>query len=210
MRLVRSLITWKSFALVLVVLALWLAGLIAYSTQVPSSVSDQTTRTDAIVALTGGSGRVSTGIDLLAADMADQLFISGTGRDVNAEDLISRERPDRDTLLTRMSVGAEAESTWGNATETAEWAKQNGIRSMRVVTAAYHMPRSLKELRHAMPNMRIIAHPVFPEQVKKDWWRNPGSAGLLAREYTKYLLASLRLWSTDTLSFSNSEGAKPQ
>ena len=56
------------------------------------------------------------------------------------------------------------------------------------------MPRALSELRYAMPGVEIVAHPVFPEQVKADWWRYPGTASLLAREYTKYLLSTVRMW----------------
>lgn len=190
----------NTLVLFFLALLLWLSGLMSYAGMVPTSVLDSTTKTDAIVALTGGSGRISTGIDLLAAGLADHLFISGTGPAVSAEDLIGTDRPDRQTLLNRTSIGAEAENTTGNATETAGWARENGVKSIRLVTAAYHMPRSLRELEQAMPDIRIIPHPVFPDQVKMDWWRNPGSAGLLGREYTKYLLAGTRLWLTETFS----------
>ena len=64
---------------------------------------------------------------------------------------------------------------------------------MRLVTAAYHMPRSLIEFRNTMPDVQIITHPVFPSQVKLDaWWRWPGTAGLIFVEYSKYLVARIR------------------
>jgi hypothetical protein len=41
--------------------------------------------------------------------------------------------------------------------------------------------------------MRIIANPVFPEQVKQaNWWAWPGTAMLIVGEYHKYLAAVLR------------------
>lgn len=202
----------RALLLFAVALLLWLIGLILYARDVPTTVKDTTTKVDAIVALTGGSGRIAAGIDLLAAGMAEQLFISGTGPMVSAADLIREDRPDRETLLKRMSIGAEAEDTTGNAIETAAWARANGVTSIRLVTAAYHMPRSLLELEQAMPNIRIIPHPVFPDQVKMDWWRYPGSAGLLSREYTKYLLANLRLWfaAITTTQSDGSMEAKPE
>jgi hypothetical protein len=55
------------------------------------------------------------------------------------------------------------------------------------------MPRSLLEFSRAMPEMRIIANPVFPENVKQErWWAWPGTAMLILAEYTKYLLALAR------------------
>ena len=59
-----------------------------------------------------------------------------------------------------------------------------------MVTGAYHMPRSLLEFRRAMPGAVLIAHPVFPTHVKlSQWWRWPGTASLVATEYSKYLMS---------------------
>lgn len=211
MSLFKSSYVRAATVLAAVLILLWFVGLNSYAESVPNSVLDKTSQTDAIVVLTGGSGRISTGIDLLSGGMAERLFISGTGPFVSAKDLVGPERPNRASLLARMSTGAEAEDTLGNATETAAWVNQNGITSIRLVTAAYHMPRSLRELAQAMPDVVIVPHPVFPDQVKMDWWRHPGSAGLLSREYAKYLITSLRLWVTQGLNGETpkSSGAKP-
>lgn len=204
-----SSLAWKAAALLVALGLPLLAGLVSYGEKIPTSISDTTTQTDAIVALTGGSGRINAGIDLLGAGMANHLFVSGTGPQVSVEDLVKSDHPNRNALIDQMSIGAEAEDTSGNATETAAWARNNDITSIRLVTAAYHMPRSLLEFTEAMPEIAIIPHPVFPTQVKMDWWRHPGSAGLLGREYLKYLLASARLWVTDILDTkeSNKNGA---
>ena len=68
--------------------------------------------------------------------------------------------------------------------------------SLRLVTASYHMPRSLLLFRRTMPEVRIAPHPVFPGHVHlDDWWRWPGTARLLASEFNKYVasLVTLRL-----------------
>ena len=54
------------------------------------------------------------------------------------------------------------------------------------------MRRSLLEFHAAMPAVRIVPHAVFPATVKTDWWRWPGTASLIAREYTKFVLAWTR------------------
>ena len=65
--------------------------------------------------------------------------------------------------------------------------------SSRLVTAWYHMPRSLLEFGRAMPEIDIVAHPVFPDQVKQEhWWAQRGTALLLVSEYVKYLGALAR------------------
>jgi hypothetical protein len=55
------------------------------------------------------------------------------------------------------------------------------------------MPRSLLEFDRAMPGIEIVAHPVFPEQVKQGhWWIWRSTAALLVNEYIKYLAALSR------------------
>ena len=77
--------------------------------------------------------------------------------------------------------------------KTAEWARREGIGSLRLVTANYHMPRSLIEFRRALPGVAIVPHPVFPDRFKdREWWRWPGTLALMVREYDKYLLALAR------------------
>ena len=62
-----------------------------------------------------------------------------------------------------------------------------------MVTAAYHMPRSLLELGLVLPDSVLLAHPVFPPQVRLDsWWASPGTAVLVAKEFGKYLLSLAR------------------
>ena len=90
-----------------------------------------------------------------------------------------------------ISVGYWADDTAGNAAETAGWVNERGFQSIRLVTASYHMPRSLIEFRHAMPAIRIIPHPVYPPRFKRSrWWLWPGTAALLASEFNKYMIAT--------------------
>lgn len=181
----------------------WVFGLVWYAQQVPDSVLNQTKKTDAIVVLTGGSERIDTGLDLLARNLASQLFISGVAPNVTVTDLLSIDLQSSADLTERITTGSEAEDTPGNAVESARWIRLNNVTSIRLVTAAYHMPRALYEFRHAIPEVQIIPHPVFPDQVKKDWWRYPGTASLLAREYSKHLLSVIRLWLISTTDASD-------
>ncbi|MFA7431642.1 MAG: YdcF family protein [Rhodospirillaceae bacterium] len=179
----------------LVVLALWLPGLVWFSASMPQEVPDTATRTEAVVVLTGGSERLRTSLTLIEADAADLLFVSGVHPGTTLDVLLAEVRP---TLAAevrdRIELGHVAADTVGNAIETAVWVRERGLKSLRLVTASYHMPRSLLEFRAALPDVVIVPHPVFPENVKQgEWWRYPGTTLLFATEYTKYLVAHLRL-----------------
>ena len=175
--------------------AVWGAGLVWFAAAIPDTVADPNTRTDAIVVLTGGSERIETGVKLLAQGLAERLYISGVGGPAKTTELIARAT-NEPQLGARIALGT-AVNTPGNAMETAAWVHAQGIGSIRLVTAAYHMRRSLLELSTAMPGVAIIPHPVFPATVKSDWWRWPGTASLIAREYTKFAVT----WAHHELGF---------
>jgi uncharacterized SAM-binding protein YcdF (DUF218 family) len=191
---------WKSaFGILGLGAAAWAGGLMWFASTIPSDVPDPTRRTDAIVALTGGAERIETGVQLLAQGLAGRLFVSGAGEDVQTSDILGRSSPISPELAANVTIGKSAVDTPGNAVETAAWVRGLNMRSIRLVTAAYHMRRSLLEFHAAMPEVEIVPHAVFPAHVKEDWWRWPGTASLIAREYTKYLLT----WARNSLDPRN-------
>ncbi len=183
-----------------IALAAWVGGLFVFAAQIPKSVKVSAEETDAIVVLTGGTLRLEQGLALLAQGFAKKLFVSGVHRGVDVRQLLKLSRQSPQALDCCITLGYSADHTTGNASETAEWMRAQGYRSMRLVTASYHMPRSLAEFHHAMPTETILPHPVFPANVKlDDWWRWPGTAGLIAGEYNKYLVAVVRHWAIDLM-----------
>ena len=185
---------WRAFRPVVSVVAgcclLGLAGLLWFAT--PPSADTRAEATDAIVVLTGGSLRVQSGIDLLREGKGRKLFVSGVNQQVDLDDLLGLSGHAPEWALCCIVLGHEADDTFGNAQETAKWIRRQGFRSLRLVTAWYHMPRSLLEFDRAMPEIDIVAHPVFPDQVKQRWWASRGTAALLVNEYVKYLGALTR------------------
>lgn len=185
--------TRRIVAVPLVLLALWIAGLIWYAEDIPRAVDDAATETDAVVVLTGGSGRLDVGFQLLTDGHAKKLFISGVAREVNTEELIRLYGQGRsDEFRCCVAIGHAAGDTAGNARETAQWMAEEGFSSLRLVTASYHMRRSLLEFRRAMPHVTMIPHPVFPGGFRAgEWWRWPGTLNLLISEYSKFLAAAV-------------------
>lgn len=172
--------------------SLWGIGLFRFADEIPDQVTEPQTVTDAIVVLTGGSRRLGTGLDLLSRDFAERLFVSGVYQGLDVRRLLQILKRNPGELERRIGIG-NAVNTAGNATETAVWVRDHEIASLRLVTAAYHMPRSLLEFRQAMAETKIIPHPVFPENVKQSrWWAWPGTASLIVSEYNKLMFAWLR------------------
>ncbi len=179
-------LVFSIFALV----AIWTLGLTWFVSTVPTRQVEDKTKTDAIIVLTGGTGRLEVGLQLLAEGYAKLLFISGVARGVDVQALLRLVRRKPDDFACCIAVGYRADNTAGNAVETTQWIKKNKLTSLRLVTASYHIPRSLYEFHRAMPDISIIPHPVFPPQFKRDnWWRWLGTARLLASEFNKYLIA---------------------
>jgi uncharacterized SAM-binding protein YcdF (DUF218 family) len=174
---------------------LWLGGLLTFAAELPRQVADPDRTTDGIVVLTGGAARLGTGLDLLAAGKAKRMFISGVHPGTSKGVLRQLVEPAaRDKIDCCVDLGFAAANTFGNAIETADWVTANGYKSLRVVTANYHMPRSLIELHRRLPNVELVPNPVSPEQFKlADWWAWPGTAYLLAEEFDKYLAALIAL-----------------
>ena len=74
----------------------------------------------------------------------------------------------------------------GNAEETADWTAEHHFHSLIVVTAAYHMPRSLRVFSSLMPHVKLIAYPVEVESFST-FWSHPRKLEMLHFEYLKYL-----------------------
>lgn len=152
-----------------------------------------TPRTDAIVVVTGGAQRVGDAMGLLGAERGERLLISGVNEKTGREELAKLNPASRDLLACCVDLDYRARNTIGNAIEARRWVRRHGFRSLLVVTSNYHMPRTLAEFAHAMPDIRLVAHPVVTEHIDTaGWWNRWSAIKILAPEYAKYLVARLR------------------
>jgi len=177
-----------------IVASIWVYGLVKFVNLIPRDVTDVESFTDAVVVLTGGSMRLETGLKLLRDGHGKKLFISGVHRGVEVKELLNVGRSSSEKKIDCcVTLGYRADNTVGNARETAIWMREEGFSSLRLVTASYHMPRSVEEFRDVFPDLVIVDHPVFPSHVKTDdWWRWPGTTILIIGEYHKFLISRAR------------------
>ena len=143
---------------------------------------------DAIVVLTGGPGRVATGVSLLEVGSGERLLISGINPGSPVADIASAAGASEALFNCCVDVDADAADTIGNAAETAIWARARGYDSLIVVTSDYHMPRALLELQAAMPDTRLVAHAVAARAP----WSAPDEARRWLTEYMKYAAVYVR------------------
>lgn len=175
---------------------LWFVGFWAFNYHINHYPKPSDEKTEAIIALTGGKNRIAEAVELLNQGKADKLFISGVEKNISLQDIERRKdvviKTKREILL-----GNGATNTVENAIETTEWLRKNNISSIRLVTSNYHIPRSLEEFYAKKPDLKIIIHPVYSENIAKKWWKNPGSFLLIASEYNKFLY----VWLSRRLNF---------
>jgi uncharacterized SAM-binding protein YcdF (DUF218 family) len=163
---------------------------------------------DGIVVLTGGEDRLPAAVKLLEEHKGQRLLISGVHQETTRKKLIENTGADP-TLFANVDLGRSASNTIGNASETAAWAAENKYQSIIVVTASYHMPRTLVELEAVSPEVRFVPYPVFPDGMKlEEWWSDPQTTGVLVAEYGKYLASVVRV--NAAAAFGVEDAAAPE
>lgn len=191
----RFLKHWPPVTLaVIFFLVVFIAGFASFSEKINRLKPPVPPRAaDGIIVLTGGYARLETGLRLLEDGKGRRLLISGvnpkTGRDV----LIRATHADPQLFECCVDLGREAVNTIGNAEESAEWVAKNKYRRVFIVTNAYHMPRSLSELKRKMPDIELIPYPVEQNSGEAEsWWQFFEWLRILMMEYIKFLSVSIR------------------
>lgn len=181
------------FYLLLFLAGLCLVAFLYFADQVASLQPPENPKADAIVVLTGGFQRIDQAVELLKSGAGQRLLISGVHPTTTSSQIRRNTQSPADLFACCVDLGRDAIDTIGNANETAGWIRNNGYRTILVVTNNYHMPRSLLELRRANPGIRFIAYPVVNSDLKStNWLRNPMVLKSILSEFVKFSIASVR------------------
>lgn len=166
---------FAAFMLIYLVGFLWFAALL------PQPLGAE--RSNAVIVLTGGPGRIERGLAVVRSGEAKEMFVSGVAREVTGDEFAAQFGIDDATMECCVTLGYAAVDTRSNAKEAAQWVQERGHRAVRLVTTDYHMRRALSEVGDTMPSQVAILPDAVPS--------NPALTTLFA-EYNKHL-ASL-LW----------------
>ncbi len=172
-------------------IVLWVSGFFVFTASIyymsePKIIDS----IDGAIVLTGGSNRVSKGLDLMADKKISNLLVSGVHKDVDIQDIMKLWGKTDGIPPCCITLGREADNTIGNAEEARKWIEFSGIKGVYLITANYHMPRALLEFNHKIPDVKIVPYPVKPENFdirKSSFWRTDFI------EYHKLLMTLLRI-----------------
>ena len=142
-------------------------------------------KTDAIIVITGGEGRIEHAVDMLGQGKGKRLLIAGADPLVTKDDLVRRLKGRRKLMICCVDLGSESVDTRSNAEEARRWLAKKNYRSARLITSDWHMRRAAFEFTRQLDGkVKII-----PDAVKSE----PNFMTLFA-EYNKYLLRRLAVW----------------
>jgi uncharacterized SAM-binding protein YcdF (DUF218 family) len=181
-----------------IILASWGLALAVFVHSLPKQETPTTIKTDAIIVLTGGSARVERGFTTLAEGAAPILMISGVGKSVTLQEMLiaHADAATREKIRQQGSsivLDHVAVTTQTNAREIAQFVRDRKLHSLRIITAHYHMPRSMAEIKTAVPGVEIVPDAVFPSGFQRDqWWKHQTSRSLVLSEFHKYLAVLFR------------------
>ena len=185
----------KSLAFILILLMIWTVGLFAFAARVARSTpSEAPQAADGVVALTGPSAlRIAAAMKLLEDGKAKRLLVSGVNRKASRADIRSASKAPGQLYDCCVDLGFSAVDTIGNGRETAAWARAYGFKRLLVVTADYHMPRAILELKGSLPEGQLTPYPIVTDELDaKHWWRSGWGARRMVVEYSKYLVILVR------------------
>jgi uncharacterized SAM-binding protein YcdF (DUF218 family) len=156
---------------------LYLLGYALFAVLLPRPADDRST--DAIVVLTGGAKRLERGLQLLEEGKAKRMLVSGVARTVRPQELAAEYRAEARLFDCCIDLGRESVDTRSNAEEVSRWVARHKVRSLRLVTTDWHMPRARFELsRRLTGDVEVLSDAIES---------NPRFRTLFT-EYNKYLL----------------------
>ena len=160
------------------ILLLYALGFVLFSVTL-GRPADEEVRTDAAIVITGGSGRIEHGVEVLAQGKARRLLVAGADPLVTKRDLIDRLGGRARLVRCCVDLGSESVDTRSNAEEAQRWLARHDFRSVRLITSDWHMRRAGYEFRRVLGE----GYTVVPDAV-----RTQPRFMTLFSEYNKYLL----------------------
>jgi len=160
-------------------------GFVLFTVTLGKPASSKAADTDAAVVITGGSGRIEHGIEVVKAGKAKRMLIAGADPSVTKADLIRRLGGNKRLVNCCVDLGSESVDTRSNAEEAGRWLAKHRYKSLRLITSDWHMRRARYEFRRVLGrDYKLVADAVRTE---------PGFLTLFA-EYNKYVLRRLAVW----------------
>lgn len=186
----------------------WLVGVLALSTTAlilsdfPArflDVEDPLEPADAALVMTGDPGfeRTTSAARLVGEGKARLLVLTG-GEPWPGDSAASlRERALREGVPSeRIRLEDRSTDTRESLVNVAPILREEGVKTLILVTSPYHQRRAFLAARRAFPGVRIVNRPVRtrPWPPVQPWWREALTRRHVFQEYAKLVYYGLRGW----------------
>ncbi len=125
---------------------------------------------EAILVLTGDSGRIPKAFEILRKRRSPWLIISGANKKVALAELVNQQGDSSTNIhevWQRVVMESRSNSTVDNAVESRLLLSERKIKRVILVTSDYHMVRTLKIFNRYAPEFQYFPFPVPSELAKK-------------------------------------------
>lgn len=171
---------------VALILLLYALGFMLFAFTLGKPAPARAAASDAAVVLTGGSGRIEHGMEVLRAGKAKRLLVAGADPSVTKADIARRLGRGSDRLVRCcVDLGSESVDTRSNAEEAGRWLERRKFRSVRLITSDWHMRRARYEFERGLSGGYTL---------QTDAVRTAPRFLTLFGEYNKYVLRRLAVW----------------
>ncbi|MCK9541609.1 MAG: YdcF family protein [Novosphingobium sp.] len=140
----------------------WLLGFFWFAISLPRPVSGG--RTDGVIVLTGGEGRIDRGLEVLRNGQAKRLLVSGVAREVRPSEFAAQYEVLPELMACCITLGFESVDTRTNAREAADWLAAHRFKSVRLITTDWHMRRASLEFGRELPGHVVVVRDAVPSR----------------------------------------------
>jgi len=160
------------------------------------SPSDNLTKADAIVVVSGDTDRIQHAIDLYKQGYAPKLILSGAAKEGFTSNALAMQIeasqsgiPSEDVILEE-----KAYNTYENATYTKEIVLSQGIKNIILVSSPYHQRRVYETFKNVFKGseVKLQNNPSTYSSWRSDsWWKSDKNLHLTQEESLKTLWANI-------------------
>ena len=168
-------------------------GFVSYFSALARYNQVEITSVDGAIVLTGGPDRLTDAARLLSTGVTKHLLISGVGGRADLDDLVRVAPSLAPYSSCCVDLGHQAQNTRGNAEEAALWARDKNYKSLAIVTAGFHLPRAMLEVRALLPDRTLYPYRAGLPIREQLFYGRFSTLYAIALEPIKYMAALVRI-----------------
>ncbi|HCE30982.1 hypothetical protein A2778_05480 [Candidatus Daviesbacteria bacterium RIFCSPHIGHO2_01_FULL_40_24] len=158
--------------------------------------SDNLSRADAIVVVSGDSDRMRQAIDLYKQGYAPKLILSGAARDGITSNALAMHIEASQSGIPNEAVILEekANNTYENALYTKEIVLSQGMQNIILVTSPYHQRRVYETFKNVFKGSKVKLQnspSIYSSWKPDNWWNRERELHLTQEETIKVLWSSI-------------------